>query len=103
MGEHTPSSLVFSVFLHGMIVALAVIGSFMVKRAPKETPAVFELVAGPGSAYDAPQAPALGNSAMKLNIPTPPAPPPVIETAPEAAPANPPTSPPAATEVIPKS
>jgi colicin import membrane protein len=101
MGEHTPSSLLFSVFLHGMIVALAVIGSFMVKRAPKETPAVFDLVAGPGSNYEAMEAPAGGNNAMKLNIPAPPTPTPVIETQPEAAPATPPTPPPVA-EATPK-
>lgn len=92
-----------SALVHGGAVALIVFFSYAADSMVKESPKVFELVAGAGNNYAARAAPALGSpDGVKLQAPapkpvaqTPPAPlvpktePSPIQSAPETAPAKP--------------
>jgi len=79
--QRTPA-LMFSLALHGALVALALLLSYAVNQQVKNAPKVFELVAGAGDNYMATEAPALGSpTGLKLDLPTTPTP--QIEPAPE--------------------
>jgi colicin import membrane protein len=99
MSDGSGKGFLFSATLHGIVAALMFF-SFMVKREGKETPKVFELVAGEGDNYMAREAPALGTpGGVSIEIPsvpeptpTPPQPAPPVEIIP-APPATPPPSP----------
>lgn len=100
MTANSSSSLLISLTLHAFVAALIFLGTFVISRQVKETPVIFELVAGPATAPDELEAPALGNTTVKLEVPkvelvpTMPEPEPEPETAP-----TPPT--PAPKEVAP--
>lgn len=67
-----------SLSLHGALVAVVLFLTYALQVQVKETPKIFELVAGEGDNYMATEAPALGVAGgVKLNVPIPPAPVPV--------------------------
>lgn len=67
-----------SLTLHGALVAVVLFLTYALQVQVKETPKIFELVAGEGDNYMATEAPALGVAGgVKLNVPIPPAPVPV--------------------------
>jgi len=87
-----------SLTLHGALVAVVLFFTYALQTQIKETPKIFELVAGEGDNYMATEAPALGLPGLKLNVPAaiplpiqatpapepePAQPEPVIERAPE--------------------
>ncbi|MCF7689517.1 MAG: cell envelope integrity protein TolA [Cephaloticoccus sp.] len=81
MQSETPSAFFLSLTLHGLIVALMLFFTYVVQQQVKETPKIFELVAGEGNNYAATEAPAAGaEELVKFNVPKRPAP--VIRTAP---------------------
>jgi colicin import membrane protein len=100
MRANSPSALILSLALHAFVVALILAATFFVARKTRETPVVFELVAGPPTAPDELVAPALGNTLQKIKldipkietVPTMPEPEPeqVVQTHPEEAAAKPP-------------
>jgi colicin import membrane protein len=80
-----------SLTLHGLIIAVALLFTFVFHAQTKVTPKIFELVAGEGDNYQATEAPALGLPGVKLQVPVPavpvpakpePRPEPVVEKAP---------------------
>ena len=98
MTARSPSALLLSAALHGLLVVLALLLAYAAQNQVKDVPKVFELVAGEGDNYAALEAPALGvPGGIKIAIPEPPAPvltpptptppaavePPPIEAAPE--------------------
>jgi len=88
MTARSPSALLLSATLHGLLVGIALLLAYAVESDVKEQPKVFELVAGEGDNYGALEAPALGvPGGVKIAIPEPPAPAP---TPPAAAPVSPP-------------
>lgn len=67
-----------SLTLHGALIAVVLFFTYAVHTQVKETPKIFELVAGEGDNYMATEAPALGVAGgIKLNVPIPPTPAPV--------------------------
>ena len=67
-----------SLTLHGALIVVVLFFTYAVHTQVKETPRIFELVAGEGDNYMATEAPALGVAGgVKLNVPIPPAPEPV--------------------------
>ena len=92
MTARSPSAFLLSATLHGLIIGLALLFTYLVQTQVKEQPKVFELVAGDGDNYAATEAPALGTpNGVKIAIPEPPAPkpqpaalvpPPPVEAAP---------------------
>jgi colicin import membrane protein len=100
MSAQSPGAYGLSALLHAAVVALVLFFSYASTGLVKDTPKVFELVAGAGDNYGARAAPALGSSGgVKLQA-TPPAPKPQatpapkpeaspIQSAPEAKPAKP--------------
>jgi colicin import membrane protein len=60
MQANSPSALFLSATLHGVIVALVLLFTYVWQEHVKEPPKVFELVAGEGDDYMATAAPALG-------------------------------------------
>ena len=98
MSAQSPGAYGLSALLHAAVVALVLFFSYASTALVKDTPKVFELVAGAGDNYGAREAPALGSSGgVKLQAtpaPRPQAPPapkpeaPPIQSAPEAAPAK---------------
>jgi colicin import membrane protein len=102
MSAQSPGAYGLSALLHGSVVALILFFSYASRGLVRDTPKVFELVAGAGDNYAATAAPALGGPGGVKLQPTPaaraPAPPvpkaPVkeaspIQSAPEAKPAKP--------------
>ena len=92
MSERSPSAFMLSITLHGAAVAIVLFFTYAVSQKSKESPAVFELVAGPGNNYMATEAPALGSPVgIKVEIPSTPtltveiAPEPVAEPTPVVA------------------
>jgi len=84
MQAKTTNGFYLSALLHGSIAALVLFFTFAVREEVKESPKVFELVAGEGDNYAATAAPALGRpGGIKIAVPEPPAPKPA---APEPAP-----------------
>ncbi|MGH7946342.1 MAG: cell envelope integrity protein TolA [Opitutaceae bacterium] len=96
MSDGSARGFLFSATLHGIVAALMLF-SFIVSRRDRETPKVFELVAGEGDNYMAREAPALGSPggvAVEIAVPPPPSPPPeaaqpVIAPAPPVQPPTP--------------
>jgi TonB family protein len=101
MSAQTPGAYGLSALVHGGAVALILFFSYAADGLVKDTPKVFELVAGAGDNYAATAAPALGREGgvkiqtpapmpLPLPRPLPPAPkaePSPIQSAPEAIPA----------------
>ena len=91
MTANSSSSFLISLTLHAFVVALIFLGTFVISKQVKEAPVIFELVAGPPSGQPELEAPALGNTKIKIDIPkieqVPTMPEP--EPEPEAAPARP--------------
>jgi TonB family protein len=98
MSAQSPGAYGLSALLHAAVVALVLFFSYASTALVKDTPRVFELVAGAGDNYGAREAPALGSAGgVKLQAtpaPKPPAPrappapkpePSPIQAAPEAA------------------
>ncbi len=89
MRENTSSAFMLSLTLHGSIAAVLLFFAYVLHTQVKDTPKIFELVAGEGDNYGATEAPALGVAdSIKLAIPTPPAPK-VAKPEPQPAPAEP--------------
>ena len=102
MRVNSPSALFSSVALHAVAVALIVLTTVYFTPHEPVQPVIFELVAGPATAPDALQAPALGNTLepVKLDVPkvsaapepaveeTPPPPAEVAPPKPKAKPDN---------------
>lgn len=87
MTARSPSAFFLSATLHGAVVAIVILFTYLVQTQVKEAPKVLELVAGPGDDYGSLAAPALGTpGAVKIDIPEPPAPVPVKVAAPVPAP-----------------
>lgn len=88
MTARSPSAFLLSASLHGMVVAVLFLFTFLVQIQIKETPKVFELVAGEGDNYAATEAPALGTpGGIKVAITAPPTPRPVAPAPVEPVPA----------------
>ncbi|MSU24463.1 MAG: TonB family protein [Opitutus sp.] len=107
MTDRTPAAFMISLTLHGAVVAILLFFTYAMNRPVRETPKIFELVAGAGDNYGATVAPALGTpGGVKINVPAPPAPKPeapAVKT--EPAPAKPeaiPVAPPPPKAVAPK-
>jgi colicin import membrane protein len=82
----SPAAYVWSVLLHGGLVALILLLTYTF-NAPAPEPKTFELVAGDGTNYAATEAPAQGSpTGIKLDLPAMPAPPAPEPPAPAAAP-----------------
>jgi len=74
------NAFVMSALLHAAFIALVLFFTYGVNRGIKESPKIFELVAGEGDNYMATEAPALGvPGGIKITIPQPPAPAPTPE------------------------
>lgn len=88
MQAKSPSAFLLSFTLHTIVVALLLIFTYVIHRQVKESPKVFELVAGEGDNYAATEAPPpSAPDTIKFDLPDQPAPvlrpdPPVIEPAP---------------------
>ena len=88
MTARSPSAFFLSATLHGLVVAVIVLFSYLVQIQVKQPPKVFELVAGAGDDYAATAAPSLGTpGGIKVTIPEAPAPQPVKAVAPAPEPA----------------
>jgi colicin import membrane protein len=102
MTARSPSSFAISLTLHALVAAVIFLTTVYVSRQDQVQPVIFELVAGPPTAPDALEAPALGNTTEKVKLdvpkvdlpPEPPSTPAVQEVAP-------PPQPPEAVEVPP--
>ncbi len=97
MQANSPSALFLSATLHGVLIALILLFSYVWNDRTEEPPKIFELVAGEGDNYMATAAPALGveggikvplteapapKPAIAEPVPVQPAPEPVVEAAP---------------------
>lgn len=85
MTARSPGAFGLSALLHGLIVVVVLLFTYVIQQQPRETTKVFELVAGEGDNFAATEAPALGEpNGVKLSITSPapslPEPTPVIET-----------------------
>ncbi|MEO6876242.1 MAG: TonB C-terminal domain-containing protein [Opitutaceae bacterium] len=75
MTARSPSAFFLSASLHGLIVAVVVLFTYLSQINVKEPPKILTLVQGPGDDYNATAAPALGSpSGIKIAIPEPAAP-----------------------------
>jgi colicin import membrane protein len=100
MRESTSNAVAISLLLHGFVVGLIFLVTFFVARQVKETPVIFELVAGPRTNDgESLEAPARGNTTkpIKLEVPVvetvasmPEPEIPVVQTEPEPAAVTPP-------------
>jgi TonB family protein len=88
MRANSPSSLLLSMTLHALFVAAIFFTTYFFAQRAKEMPVIFELVAGPPTAPDELEAPALGNNPkeIKLDIPKVELVPTMPEPEPEAVP-----------------
>lgn len=57
MQANSPSAFLLSFTLHGLVVALILVFAYVLNQPEKESPKVFELVAGAGNNYAATEAP----------------------------------------------
>lgn len=74
MRPNSPSAFFLSTFLHGTVVVLILLLSYFTHSEIKDSPKIFELVAGEGDNYAATEAPALGTEGgVKFSAPEPPA------------------------------
>ena len=76
MNSQTPGAFGLSVLIHGAVALLVFFFTYYVNDGSKETPKVFELVAGIGDNYAATAAPALGSEGGSIKVPP-------IESSPE--------------------
>ena len=89
MQGNSPCAVFLSVTFHGLIIALILLSSYLLRQQVPETPKIFELVAGAGNNYAATQAPAPSTpDKIKFDLPDAPAPvakppPPVIKPKPQ--------------------
>ena len=89
MQGNSPGAVFLSVTFHGLIIALILLSSYLLRQQVPETPKIFELVAGAGNNYAATQAPAPSTpDKIKFDLPDAPAPvakppPPVIKPKPQ--------------------
>jgi colicin import membrane protein len=87
MTARSPSAILLSASLHGLVVVAIFLFTYVIQTQVKEVPKVFELVAGEGDNYGATEAPALGTpGGVKIAMAVPPAPKPAAPVAPEPAP-----------------
>ena len=78
MTPTSPSAFLLSAMLHGVVIALALMGSCAATRRDRNEPKILELVAGEGDNYGAREAPALGSEGgVKLKVPEASAPKPM--------------------------
>jgi len=97
MTARSPSAFFLSASLHGLVVAVIVLLSYLAQVQMKEPPKILVLVAGPGDDYGSTAAPALGvPGGVKVTMPDLPAPTPVKPTPP--APVSAPTPEPVTTK-----
>ncbi len=68
MRPNSSSAILTSLILHGFVAALIFVTTIYVARSDKLPPVIFELVAGPGADMNAREAPAAGNTAMKVTV-----------------------------------
>lgn len=87
MQSNTPGAFFLSLTLHGVILALILLFTYVLHKQVQETPKIFELVAGEGDNYAATVAPAASADDMvKFNMPnvrTPVTPPSPVQPVPE--------------------
>ncbi len=70
MSSNTSSAFILSLTLHGLIIAVLFLFTYVLQHQVKENPKIFELVAGEGSNYAATEAPAAGvEELVKFNLP----------------------------------
>jgi|UniRef100_UPI00404A7E0D TonB family protein len=70
MQSNTPSAFILSLTFHGLIIALLLLFTYVLKQQVKENPKIWELVAGEGDNYAATEAPAGGaEEVVKFNMP----------------------------------
>jgi TonB family protein len=104
MRENTANSVVISLLLHGLLVGVILLTTYVVAQQTKDVPVIFELVAGPRTSdEESLEAPLLGTGGkeIKLDIPVvetvasmpEPEPMPVVQTEPEPAAVEPPPKP----------
>lgn len=98
MTAREQNGFLMSAGLHGLVIALAVLWSFVSGLNEKQPVKILELVAGEGTNYGATEAPALGTpGGVKLTVPAP-APPKPEPVAAEPTPVAPTPPPPAVTK-----
>ena len=98
MSPISPSAFLLSATLHGVVIALALMFSYVATREDRNVPRVLELVAGEGDNYAAREAPALGREGgVKLTLPTTPVAKPLPPQPVEPAPVVPATKAPSST------
>ena len=72
MTDRTPAAFMISLTLHALVVAILLLFTYALNERVKETPKIFELVAGEGDNYGAKVAPALGvPGGLKMTVPVP--------------------------------
>lgn len=72
LSNRYPGAVLFSALLHGGLVALLLLLSYVVQHRIKESPRIIELVAGEGDNFGATEAPALGTpGGIKVNVSPP--------------------------------
>ena len=90
MSDRYPNAVLASALIHGAVIGLLLLMTYVVHQQAKEHPQIFELVAGEGDNYGAKEAPALGvTGGIKVpatEAPKPAEPSPIEPAAPEAAP-----------------
>ncbi|MBI3885088.1 MAG: TonB family protein, partial [Opitutae bacterium] len=69
MRANSSSAVMVSLTLHGVVAALIFLTTVYVAHQQKTPPVIFELVAGPPTAPEQPDAPALGIPDWKLTVP----------------------------------
>lgn len=85
MQPTSPSAFLLSATLHGVCIALVLFFTYGLTQGVKESPKIFELVAGEGDNYMAEEAPALGTP-DGVGVAMPDIPAPKVFTPPEPAP-----------------
>lgn len=84
MRATSPGAFFLSVTLHGLVVAVILFFAYFLRQQVKETPKIFELVAGAGNNYAATEAPPPATpDPINFDLPIPETPAPVITPAPE--------------------
>lgn len=75
MTARSPSAFLTSAAFHAALVALVLLLTYVTNPTSRDTPKIFEVVAGEGDNYNATEAPALGSpGGVKLDLPKPPTP-----------------------------
>lgn len=93
MRPNSSSAFFTSLILHGFVAALIFVTTIYIARSEK-VPVIFELVQGPGADPTALEAPALGNTPMKVTVPKVELPPDKVEPQAQETPSVPETAPP---------